>query len=102
MNEIVRRRLIEAERQLRSINQWYERAINSDRNWRESRREEERLRGRRDIGPQTSRQNQEIQWQILPQPQVWARRQEVPQQWAQVGPTPMEGVKRTNAVMVCS
>ena len=32
-------------------------------------------------------------------PQVWLRRQEVLQQWKLAAPTPMEGVKRTNAVM---
>jgi len=39
------RRLMESEWQLDSIEQWYDRTIALDRNWRESRREEERLRG---------------------------------------------------------
>jgi len=45
MNKIIRRKLIEAERPPTSIEQWYEHATNLDRHWRESRREEERLKG---------------------------------------------------------
>jgi len=41
MNESIRRKLIEAENQPGSIKQWFKRAITLDRNWRESRREEE-------------------------------------------------------------
>jgi len=41
------RKLIEVERHLRSIDQWYEHATNLDRHWRESRKEGERLRERR-------------------------------------------------------
>ena len=48
-----RRKLIEAERPPKSIEQWYERAVNLDRHWRESKREEERLCGRSDVGAQT-------------------------------------------------
>ena len=44
MNGEIRRKLIEAENQLASIEQWYRRAIALNRNWRESRRKEERLR----------------------------------------------------------
>jgi len=44
MNGTIRRKLIEAERPFTSIEQWYEHATNLDRHWRESRREEERLR----------------------------------------------------------
>ena len=40
----------------------------------------------------------EIQVQKL---QVQLRRQEVPQQWVPIVPTPMEEVERTNAVMTC-
>ena len=36
---------MEAEHQPETVEQWYERAIALDQNWRESRREEERLRG---------------------------------------------------------
>ena len=42
---IIRRKLMEAERPLTSIEQWYEHATNLDRHWRESKREEERWRG---------------------------------------------------------
>ena len=44
MNGGIRRKLMEAENPLTSIEQWYRRATALDRNWRESRREEERLR----------------------------------------------------------
>ena len=33
-----------------SIEQWYKRAMALDRNWRESRREKERLRGKKETG----------------------------------------------------
>jgi len=39
----------------RSIEQWYEWVINLDRYWRESKREEERLRSRREMGHLVSR-----------------------------------------------
>ena len=45
MNGGIWRKLMEAENPLTSIEQWYRRATALDRNWRESRREEERLRG---------------------------------------------------------
>ena len=35
---------MEVEHQPRTIEQWYDRVIALDQNWRESRREEERLR----------------------------------------------------------
>ena len=44
INGEIRRKLMEAENPLTSIEQWYRRAIALDRNWQESRREEERLR----------------------------------------------------------
>jgi len=44
MNRVIRRKLMEAESQPGSIKQWFRRAMTFDRNWRESRREEERLR----------------------------------------------------------
>ena len=47
MNGVIRRKLMEAKNQPSSIEQWYRRATALDRNWRESRREEERLKGRR-------------------------------------------------------
>ena len=46
MNEMIQRKLIEAERPLTSIEQWYKYATNLDRHWRERKREEKRLRGR--------------------------------------------------------
>jgi len=64
-----------------------------DRNWRESRREEERFR-KKEIGG-----GQKQEKQSLPQPLVWQRRQPLPQQ-ATTGPVPIEGVKRTNVVVV--
>jgi len=44
MNGTIQRRLMEAEYQLGTVEQWYNRTIALDQNWRESRREEERLR----------------------------------------------------------
>ena len=43
MNRGIRRKLMESENPPTSIEQWYRRATALDRNWRESRREEERL-----------------------------------------------------------
>ena len=48
INRVIRRKLIEAENQPGSIEQWYRMAMALDRNWRESRQEEERLRGKKD------------------------------------------------------
>ena len=50
MNGVIWRKLMEAENQPSFIEKWYRRATVLDRNWRESRREEERLRGRKDQG----------------------------------------------------
>ena len=47
MNGAIGRKLMEVESQPGSIEQWSRRAMALDRNWRESRREEERLRGKR-------------------------------------------------------
>ena len=85
------RKLMEAENPPTSIKQWYRRATALDRNWRESRREEERLK-KKEGGKQEQRQ-------ILPRPLVWQRRQPLPQQ-ATTGPAPIESVERTNAVAV--
>ena len=92
MNGGIRRKLMEAENPPTSIEQWYKRATALDRNWRESRREEERLKKKEVGGGKQERQ-------ILPRPLVWQRRQPLPQQ-ATTGPAPMEGVERTNAVVV--
>ena len=48
MNGVIRRRLIEAENQPGSIKQWYKRATALNRNWRESKQEEKRLRGKKE------------------------------------------------------
>jgi len=48
INGGIRRKLIEAENPLASIEQWYRRAMALDRNWRESRRKEERMRGKKE------------------------------------------------------
>jgi len=94
MNGGIRRKLMEVENLPASIKQWYRRATALDRNWRESRREEERLR-KKEVGGGAPKQEQR---QSLPRPLVWQRRQ-IPQQ-VTMGPTPMEGVERTNAVVV--
>jgi len=71
MNGGIQKKLIEAENPPASIEQWYRRATALDRNWRESRREEERLRGKRKQGGGAPKQ--ELR-QNLPQPLVWQRR----------------------------
>jgi len=74
MNEAIRRKLMEAGNQPSSIEHWFSRAITLNRNWRESKREEERLK-KENNGALTPRlNNQETHRQILPQPQVWPRR----------------------------
>ena len=50
MNGRIRRKLIETKNLLASIEQWYRRATALDRNWRESRRKEERLREKKEGG----------------------------------------------------
>jgi len=50
MNGSIRRKLMEAENQLGLIEQWYRRATALDRNWRDSRREKERIRRRKEQG----------------------------------------------------
>ena len=67
MNGGIRKKLMEAENPPTSIEQWYRRATALDRNWRESRREEERLRGRKEVGGGTQKQER----QNLPRPLVW-------------------------------
>ena len=71
MNGGIRRKLMEAENPPASIEQWYRRATALDRNWRESRKEEERLR-KKEVGGGAPKQEQR---QSLPQPLVWQRRQ---------------------------
>ena len=60
MSGRIRRKLMEAENPPTSIEQWYRRATALDRNWRESRREKERLRRKEGGGggaPKQERQN---------------------------------------------
>ena len=96
MNGGIRRKLMESENPPTSIELWYKRAMALDRNWRESRREEERLQEKKEPGGGAPKQEQR---QSLPQPLVWQRRQPLPQQ-ATTGPAPMEGVERTNVVVM--
>ena len=96
INGGIRRKLMEAENPPASIEQWYRRAMALDRNWRESRREEERIRGKKEGGRGALKQEQR---QDLPQPLVWQKRQPLPQQTT-MGPAPMEEVERMNAVVI--
>ena len=67
-----------------------------DQNWRKSKHEKERLRGRKKQMEGALRQEQQ---QILLRPLVWQRRQ-IPFQQVTIGPAPIEGVERKNAVVV--
>jgi len=58
MNGGIRRKLMEAENLPVSIEQWYKRAMALDRNWRESRREKERLRGKKKMEGGAPKQEQ--------------------------------------------
>jgi len=49
---------MEAENQPSSIEQWFKRAIVLNRNWKESRREEERLKEKGEIAPKSQEQRQ--------------------------------------------
>ena len=60
INGGIRRKLMEAENPPAFIEQWYRRATALDRNWRESRREEERLKKKEGRG------GKQKQKQILP------------------------------------
>jgi len=102
MNGAIRKKLMEVENQPGSIKQWFRRATALDKNWKKSRKKKERLRGKKENNgaPAPRLNNQETHRQILPWPQVWPRRQEMPQQWVPTGSAPMEGVERTNIVMV--
>ena len=72
MNGGIRRKLMESENPPTSIEHWYRRAMALDRNWRKSRREEERLQGKKEPGGGAPKQEQR---QNLPRPLVWHRRQ---------------------------
>jgi len=58
INGGIRRKLMEAENPLTSIEQWYKRAMALDRNWKESKREEERLRGKKEATGSAPKQEQ--------------------------------------------
>ena len=58
MNGGIRRKLMEVENPPTSIENWYRRAMALDRNWRESRREEERLRGKKKATGSAPKQEQ--------------------------------------------
>ena len=57
VNGGIQRKLMEVEDPLTSIEQWYQRAMALDRNWRESRREEERLK-KKEVGGGIQKQEQ--------------------------------------------
>jgi len=73
INGGIRRKLMESENPLTSIEQWYRRATALDRNWRESKREEKRLK-KKEVGGGVSKQER----QSLPLSLVWQRRQPLP------------------------
>ena len=93
---MIRRRLMKAENQLGSIEQWYKRPMALDRNWKKSKWKKERLKGKKEQTGGALRQGQQ---QILPQLLVQQRRH-LPSQQATIEPAPMEGVERTNVMMV--
>ena len=66
MNGGIQRKLMKTENLPASIEQWYRRVTALDRNWRESRKEEERLR-KKEVGGG-------VQKQSLLRPLVWQRR----------------------------
>jgi len=57
MNGAIKRKLIEVENQPGLIEQWFKRTMALDRNWRESRREEERLRNKEEWLPNNRSQD---------------------------------------------
>jgi len=56
INGVIRKRLMESENQPGSIEQWYRRATALDRNWRESKREKERLQGKKKMTREAPKQ----------------------------------------------
>ena len=60
MNRVIRRKLMEVENQPGSIEQWYRRATALDRNWRESRKKEERLRGKKKQRGEAPKQERQL------------------------------------------
>jgi len=60
INGGIRRKLMEAENPPTFIEHWYRRVTALDRNWRESKREEERLRGKKETMGGASKQEQSV------------------------------------------
>ena len=60
MNRVIRRKLMKAENQPGSIKQWFKRAMALNRNWRENRYKEERLRGQKEQGEAPKQEPQQI------------------------------------------
>jgi len=60
MNGTIRRKLMEVENPLTSTEQWYKRATALDKNWRESKREEERLRKKEVAGEGQKQERQSL------------------------------------------
>ena len=58
INREIRRKLMEVENPPAFIEQWYRRATALDENWRESRRKEKRLRGKKDRGGMQKQEKQ--------------------------------------------
>ena len=58
MNGMIRRKLMKAKNQPSSIEQWYKKATALNRNWRESRQEEKRLKGEKEQEGRAPRQEQ--------------------------------------------
>jgi len=58
MNRAIRRKLMGVENQPGSIEQWLRRATALDRNWKESKREEKRLKGKKEAGGEVQKQEQ--------------------------------------------
>ena len=78
INVMIRKKLMEAENQSDSIEQWFRRATALDRNWRESRKEEERIKGIVEKKTPTLWQ----QYALINREskiQVWPRRQRIQQ-----------------------
>jgi len=80
MNRLIRRKLINAKRPPRSIEQWYKCATNLNQYWKKGKEEEERLRsknkGRSQEQKQTGTANNQGRFRLyLILPQIWPRRQ---------------------------
>jgi len=96
MNGGIRRKLMEVENSPTSIENWYRRVTALDRNWRESRREEERLRGKKEAMGGAPKQEQR---QIMPCLKVRQSRRH-PHQQVTIQTVMIDGVERTNVVVI--